>query len=64
MLPLERSHTCHIIALQMSVTYSFHNVTGKLMPTVVLEQQHTRIDEAERMTGSAWSKEARRSCTL
>ena len=44
--------------------HSFHDVTGKLMPTVVLEQQHTRIDEAERMTGSAWSKEARRSCTL
>ena len=44
--------------------HSFHNVTVKLMPTVVLEQQLTRIDEAERVTGSAWSKEARRSCTL
>ena len=44
--------------------HSFHYVTGKLVPTVVLEQQLTRIDEAERVTGSAWSKEARRSCTL
>ena len=44
--------------------YSFHNAIGKVMPTVVLEQQHTCIDEAERVTGSAWSKEAMRSCTL
>ena len=54
----------HLADVYGLILCSLHNVTGKGGAKCHVEQRHTCIDEAERVTGSAWSKEARRSCAL